>query len=259
VSVDAMAVLLGRKGSKQIVGKNTMEVLGRPICHYSILAALNSAYVRDVYVTTDDDLIMAEARRFDLDVIERPANLCTDEALFETALLHGYREAVQRRGSVPDYVVILMCNVMTITSGYIDLAIDALENDSAADSAVTVTQFNMYSPLRARKVDDFGYLQPFVPFEVFGDPATLNCDRGSQGDVLVANMSHSVSRSAALEHMDEGLLPQKWMGRKILPIFQDFGCDLDASWQIAASVSWARDNGFSDTTTPYDTEVHGGG
>ena len=78
--------------------------------------------------------------------------------------------------------------------------------------------------------------------EVFGDPATLNCDRGSQGDVYVANMSHSVSRARALEDMDSGLLPQKWMGQRILPVHQDFGCDLDASWQIAASVAWVCSN-----------------
>ena len=39
-------------------------------------------------------------------------------------------------------------------------------------------------PLRARKQVADGSLQPFVPFETFGDPKTLNCDRDSQGRAI---------------------------------------------------------------------------
>ena len=35
----------------------------------------------------------------------------------------------------------------------------------------------MWSPLRARKVSKDGSLEPFVPFETFGNPKTLNCDK----------------------------------------------------------------------------------
>ena len=86
MSLDTIAILLGRKGSKGLPGKNTMQLLGRPISHYPIMAALNSRTVSDIFVTTDDEAIAAEARKFDLTVIDRPAHLCTDEALFEDAL-----------------------------------------------------------------------------------------------------------------------------------------------------------------------------
>ena len=72
----------------------------------------------------------------------------------------------------------------------------------------------MYSPLRARKLDPNGYLELFISFEKFGDPSTLSCDRDSQGDVFFADMSHSVSRSRALDDIADGLLPQWWMGKK---------------------------------------------
>ena len=57
MSVDCVALLLGRKGSKGLPGKNTMRVLERPISHYSIMAALNSKYVSDIYLSTDDETI----------------------------------------------------------------------------------------------------------------------------------------------------------------------------------------------------------
>ena len=99
----------------------------------------------------------------------------------------------------------------------------------------------------AMGVDEKGYLQPFVPFESFGDPETLSCDRDSQGDVFFADMSHSVSRSRALDDIAEGLLPQRWMGKKIIPVYQSYGCDIDAEWQVGASEWWITQNGLGKT------------
>jgi len=252
MSLDVIAIILGRKGSKGLPGKNTMELLGRPISHYPIMAARNSKYVSEIFVTTDDETIMEEARAFDLTVIDRPAHLCTDAALFEDALIHGYEEATRLRGKKPDIVVILMCNAATVDAALIDTAVEALENDPKADSAVSVSLLNMYSPLRARKKEDSGYLLPFVPFETFGDPATLNCDRDSQGNVYFADMSHSVSRARALDAIEDGLLPQRWMGQNILPVYNTFGCDIDLDWQTSATLRWLKEKGFSEDDTPYE-------
>ena len=101
----------------------------------------------------------------------------------------------------------------------------------------------MYSPSRPRKLDENKeYLLPFVPFETFGDPNQLNCDRDSQGDVLFANMSLSVVRPNCLLDMSNGLLPQKWMGQNIKPIYQEFGCDIDYEWQVPLIKNWIENN-----------------
>jgi CMP-N-acetylneuraminic acid synthetase len=247
-----VAILLGRKGSKGLPDKNVMSILGRPAMHYPILAAKHSRYVDKMYVSSDDERIFEEASKFDLERIDRPLSLCTDEALFEDALEHAYFEVIEKLGNVPKYVVILMCNAVTVDAELIDQAIELLETDEKADSAVTVTKFNMYSPLRARKLDDNNYLKPFVPFDVFGDPANLNCDRDSQGDSLFADMSHSVVRSRCLENIMRGLLPQRWMGQNILPIYNTMGCDIDEPWQLDMSVRWLKEKGFTKTRTPYD-------
>ena len=106
------------------------------------------------------------------------------------------------------------------------------------DSAVTVSCYNMWSPLRARKIADDGLLQPFVPFEVFGDPATLNCDRDSQGDVWFADMGVSIVRPRNLDVLDSGLLPQKWMGQRIYPIKNVAGLDVDYRFQLPQAQWW---------------------
>ena len=74
----------------------------------------------------------------------------------------------------------------------LDDAIKILRKKKKADSIVSVSKYNMWSPLRARKINSRGFLDPFVKFEYFGNPKTLNCDRDAQGDVYYADMSFSI-------------------------------------------------------------------
>lgn len=248
------ALLLGRKGSIGFPRKNLYPVLGRPLMVYPLLAALKATKVDKVYVSTDDEQIMEITRSHGAEVIIRPPELASKNALGEDAYAHGYRvikEVAAENIQEIDMMVLLHCNAATILAQTIDEGIEALRLQPEYDSAVTVSCYNMWSPLRARKIGDDGLLHPFVPFEAFGDPATLNCDRDSQGDVWFADMAVSIVRPHCLENLENGLLPQKWMGRRIYPLKQAAGCDVDFEWQIPGVEYWLRQNGFSETTTPY--------
>jgi len=139
-------------------------------------------------------------------------------------------------------LVLLMCNTATITSETISKGIEVLRKNPSYDSAVTVSKYNMWSPLRARRIDEDGLLQPFVSFEAFGDPKALNCDRSSQGDVWFADMGVSIVRPMCLEYMKEGLLPQRWMGKRIYPLRQSGGLDIDYEWQVGQVEYWLKRN-----------------
>jgi hypothetical protein len=124
----------------------------------------------------------------------------------------------------------------------IKIGINFLRKNKSFDSAVSVSKYNMWSPLRARRVSKNGSLKPFVPFETFGDPRTLNCDRDSQGDVYFADMGVSIVRPKCLENMENNLLPQKWMGNKIAPIYSEGGFDIDYEWQMPLLKSWVKNH-----------------
>jgi hypothetical protein len=214
---------------------------------YPLLAARASKYVDRAYVSTDSEEIMAVGRQYGAEIIVRPPELCTTTALGEDAFVHGYRvikERLAQGDQSVEFMVLLFANAATITSELIDEGIEKLRADPSFDSAVTVSRYNMWSPLRARKLDTDGCLKPFVPFETFGDPKTLNCDRDSQGDVFFADMGVSIVRPYCLEHLEEGLLPQKWMGRRIAPIESWGGCDVDYEWQIPGVEFWLKKHGF---------------
>jgi len=251
------ALLLGRKGSAGFPGKNLHPVLGRPLMVYPLLAGLRAKLVDEVYVSTDDERIMAIARDYGAKVIIRPPELATKQALGEHAYLHGYNvinSEMKKKGRQIEIVVLLFCNAATILADTIDQGITVLRDNPHYDSAVTVSCYNMWSPLRARKIGEDGLLQPFVPFECFGDPSTLNCDRDSQGDVWFADMSVSIVRPRCLENLDQGLLPQKWMGQKIYPLRQCGGCDVDYERQLPGVEFWLREHGFSEQATPYEKQ-----
>lgn len=234
------ALLIGRAGSKGFPGKNTFEILGKPLTAYPLLAAQESKYVDEIWVSTDCPQIKGIAKQYGAGLIERPDALCTDGALGEDVFVHGYSWIRDNSDKPIELMILLFCNAPTVTGALIDQGIEALRADPSLDSAVSVSRYNMWSPLRARRVNDKGLLDPFVPFTTFGDPATLNCDRDSQGDVMFADMSVSVVRPRCLENLKDGMLPQKWMGNQILPLIQWGGLDVDYEWQIPQVEFWLK-------------------
>lgn len=231
------ALLLGRKGSQGFPSKNYFEVLGRPLCEYPMQAAHNTPEIDKVYLSTDCPILKEIAQKNSVEVIDRPEYLCTNEALGEDAYKHGFEVIRDSSNEEIEMVVLLFCNGPMVLPEKLSEGIQALRKRPELDSAVSTSRYNMWSPLRARRETADGTLEPFVPFETFGDPKTLNCDRDSQGDVLFADMSFSIVRPKCLENMEDGLLPQKWMGHKIYPVKQDAALDVDYEWQIP-QVEW---------------------
>lgn len=238
-----VSILIGRAGSTGFPGKNVHPLNGKPLVAYPIEASKACSKIDRIYISTDSPELMDIGREYGAFIIERPAELCTKAALGEDAYEHAYhliKEELAQEGEVLELLVLLMANSPTISSKILDEGIIALQENPSYDSAVTVSCYNMWSPLRARKIDDKGLLQPFVPFETFGDPKTLNCDRDSQGDVWFADMGVSIIRPKNLDHMDEGMLPQKWMGQNIYPLKNEGGLDVDYAWQFPQAEFWVK-------------------
>ena len=238
--------MMGRAGSKGFPNKNLKKVLGRRLFEYPLIACKKSKYVDKIFVTTDCPIITRESKKYGAIIIKRPKSLATNAALGEKVYEHGYfeiKKMLNKNSKKIELIVLLMANAPTITSKLINEGIKILRKNKNFDSAVTTSIYNMWSPLRARKIKNH-FLIPFVPFKTFGNPKKLNCDRDSQGDVHFADMSASVVRSKCLENLKDGLLPQKWMGKKIAPIPSRGGCDVDYEWQLPMVEFWLKKNGY---------------
>lgn len=240
------ALVIGRRGSR-VANKNMRPVLGRPLALYPILAARHARAVTRTFVSTDCPQIRGLAEAEGCSVIDRPAHLATHEALAEDAFKHGFEAIVGELGEV-EFVVLLFANGATITPGMLDEGVAFLRAHEEYDSAVTVGRYNMYSALRARRIED-GKVRPFVDPGLF---AGATCDRDSQGDTYFVDCSLFVLRPRCfLNNFAGGELPFRWIGRAVHPLIQEGGCDVDHEWQFPVVEHFLRRVGFTETATPY--------
>ena len=237
------SLILGRKGSVGFPGKNLYHIENHPLAWYPMQAALDTPEIDKNFISTDDPKLMNLGKKLGFEFIERPDYLATSEALGDDAYKHGYEVITELLGEKPELLVLMFCNAPTVTPLQISEGIKMLRKDHTADSAVTVSRYNMYSPTRARKIDKDGTLKPYIPFKHHSDFDSINCDRDSQGDVWFADVAVSIIRPENLEKLDSGLLPQRWMGKKILPIYNESGLDVDYEWQ-GGQVEWWIKNKF---------------
>ena len=240
------ALIIGRKGSR-VKDKNVRPLLGRPLALYPMLAAKHAAAIDRVFVSTDCDKIQAIAEQEGHTFIERPAYLATNEALAEDAFKHGY-DAIcgQVEAAEIEFIVLLFANGATITPGIIDQGVAFLRANPEYDSAVSVSKYNMFSALRARRIEN-GLVKPFVDPALFGE---ATCDRDSQGDTYFVDCSVFVLRPRCFDY-SKGEIPFRWIGRTVHPMHQEGGCDIDFEWQFPVVEHFLRNVGFTETTMPY--------
>ncbi|MCK6498675.1 MAG: acylneuraminate cytidylyltransferase family protein, partial [Nitrospira sp.] len=134
-----LAVIPARGGSKSIPLKNIRPLQGLPLLAYTIKAAKACSRLDRCVVSTDHPEIATVAKDYGAEVIERPADLATDQAPTEWALLQVV-EVLGREGYRPDYVVTLEPTSPLRTAGLIDRCIDTAIAHPEVDCVMTVTE-----------------------------------------------------------------------------------------------------------------------
>lgn len=239
-----VSLLLGRKGSQGFPGKNLFKVLGHELAWYPMEASKRAGVVDHIYLSTNDPELILLGKKNGIKIIERPEYLCTNEALGEDAYKHGYHVIREELSCEIDLLVLLFCNAPTVSPQQIRAAVNIMREKPNLDSAVTVSRYNMWSPLRARRITTEGLLVPFVDHTLLGK--NLSCDRDSQGDVWFADVALAVVRPQNFDKIENGLLPQKWMGRRIFPIKNEAGLDVDFEWQVPQVEWWLKKHWYKD-------------
>lgn len=156
-----IAVIPARGGSKGVPKKNLHPLAGRPLIAHAIEAAKQSKYVERVIVSTDDQEIARIAADEGAEVIMRPAELATDEAPTEAALLHVVETLKAAEGYEVKVVVTLEPTSPLRTPELINRCLQILcEKD--ADSVFTVVEMRACLG-RLDAAGRFSYVSPHQP------------------------------------------------------------------------------------------------
>ena len=150
-----VALMIGRAGSRGLPGKNTKKILGKSLCEFPLNACKKSKFVKKIFVSTDCPIIKKKSKKYGVEFIERPQRLSNSKALGDHVFEHGYFEIKKKlnlKKNDIEFVILLFANAATVTSAIIDKGIKILRKNKKFDSAVSTSVYNMWSPLRARKL-----------------------------------------------------------------------------------------------------------
>lgn len=152
---DAIAIILGRGGSKGLPRKNVLPIAGKPCVQWTIEAALHAACVREVLVSSDDADLLAIASASGVRTVERPPELASDTATVDAAARHAITEFERAAGSPVNPrrpLAILYANVPVRPHDLIDRAV-AMLHDYEADSVQSYAPVGKFHPWWMARVD----------------------------------------------------------------------------------------------------------
>jgi N-acylneuraminate cytidylyltransferase len=148
-----LAVILARAGSKGLPNKCLVPVLGKPMIAYTFEHARAAGTLDGVVLTTDSPQAAALARQYEIDVVDRPADLAADTARVDESVRHAVLQYEARHaGFRADAVVILYGNIPVRADGCIDRAAGHLVR-SGGDSVRTVAPVGKMHPDWMHKLD----------------------------------------------------------------------------------------------------------
>ncbi|MBL33041.1 MAG: cytidylyltransferase [Gammaproteobacteria bacterium] len=158
---NVLAITLARGGSKSIYKKNIALLKNKPLISYTINAALDSKYIDEYIISTDDKEIADVAENLGATIpFLRPENLSSDTASSADALIHAvnaYEEITKKKY---DYIIELMCTNPFKSGEMIDDIISKLDRNEKADAVITVERLLDHHPARIKKIEN-GYIRDF--------------------------------------------------------------------------------------------------
>jgi CMP-N,N'-diacetyllegionaminic acid synthase len=150
--MNILGIIPARGGSKGVPRKNLTPLLGKPLIAYTIESALNSQYLTDVVVSTEDEEIARVSSSLGALVpFIRPAELATDSATSLPVIQHAITEMEKNKGFKYDIIVYLQPTTPLRTTQNIDEGIQLLL-DTDADSVVSVVDVGGNHPLRMKRL-----------------------------------------------------------------------------------------------------------
>lgn len=164
-TLNIVAIIPARGGSKGIPLKNLAKVNGIPLINYSIQHALDCPEINRVLVSTDHPEIAAVSKAAGAEVpFLRPDELAEDHVLDHPVFAHALNYLEQIENYRADIVVHLRPTAPYRKIAWLSQSINSLIQQDKADSVRSVSAVKQH-PYRMFKIGDDGFLDPLMKNE----------------------------------------------------------------------------------------------
>ena len=222
-SLEVLALVPARGGSKSIPRKNLRRVNGQPLVAWSIRHGLAARRITRVICTTDDEEIAEVARAHGAEVpFRRPSEISGDLSVDFEFHLHALEWLRDHEGYAPDLVVQLRPTHPIRKPETLDRAVEALAARPDADSLRAVRRA-VFTPYKMWRAEADGFLVPLLEME--GSPEPYNMPRDVLPCVLQQDGYVDITRPRTVFEQ------RSTTGRRILPFPVDDEPVIDVDYE----------------------------
>jgi CMP-N,N'-diacetyllegionaminic acid synthase len=159
-----LAVIPARGGSKGVFRKNVKNIAGKPLIQWTIEAALESKYIDEIIVSTEDEEIAQISANLGAKVpFLRPPDLARDNSKTIDVINHLLVKLELEYNKYFDIILILQPTSPLRTSKHIDQAISFFLLDKSADSLVSCVKVpHIFHPESLMKLSSNNYLESYI-------------------------------------------------------------------------------------------------
>ena len=146
-----------------------ISLCGKPLCFWTINAALESKSVDRIILSTDSPEIQEIGLALGIQVPTlRPKHLSQDSTTTHQVVIHHLNELKSDEEYLPDNIIILQPTSPLRTSHDIDMAIEKFESNKNADSLVSYTKLpSSLHPSKLMEEKSDGFLTSFFMDETW--------------------------------------------------------------------------------------------
>ena len=236
-----IALMIGKKTSYGIPGKNIKKIHKKHLFEFPIISALKTNLIDKLYISTDCPTIKRHSSKYKPTIINRPKYIQNPNTLTEDVLFHAHNKIKELEGGIKNikYYILLYANGAFVNSSLIRKAINKFDKHPSFDSCVGTVSADMFTPIRAKIVDKKNQLKPFIDLKYFKN---ITSNRDSAGKAYFIDLSLQIIKPHCFEKMNGNQKPFLWLGSKILPFEKEFGGDIDANWQFTLLEKWLDQN-----------------
>ena len=240
-----ITALLTARGNNTMKDKNIRLVAGHPLIYYPALAANNSKYINNFFVSSDDKKILDIAGNLGYIKIKRPDELAKPNSQHIDSINHALRVMSESYNITTDILVVLLGNCATIKTEWIDSCIELIKNNDGISAVVPVLQDNDHHPYRAKRKNKNGFLEPFFDFNgqnISTNRQDLDACYFLCHNFWVLNLKNSVYS------INKGQAPWTFMGNNIEPYIIEQSFDVHEEDDLIRTEKWLKVNNITDDT-----------